>query len=726
MSSIHSLYCECMRNFQSLIHRFGTPESPASLRIDFGRFMVWAADTGAHQQNSLSLDYRLRDDSNVKQMVYKLLKHLFEALESAICFSLDSNEGSDSGQSWPSDSDESEDEEEESLKDESANYTISELDAIFVDISHAITCLYEFSITIKNPASRDIINTCQSVHIYTDGYDGQYTEQEISELFPGAKAWLTKRLAKAQINRRRYRYTNALKRVHGKEETIIVGESESEFDEDRHSQTLLTPIADPRNPETMLHGTPFKCLFCSQTISVTGRKCWINHVFDDLRPYVCSVEKCATSDKLYGCQQEWFAHELAVHRREWYCNLCDEKYDNDSHFRNHVASCHDTVFKDEAELNTIVDRCERACKRAQDCPLCGEICTVNDLQHHLGSHMQQIALDLVYGAWVDVDEAVKSRTDMMEKTRPHDFLASWLKYGPGYEDDAESFARRLKAVKSLEKQNQLSEAIKDSHEITARSLIKKGARINRDQIRIAVENRHEELVRMLLKHEIDAGGSSLDAALEDVINFLIRDECDLNPLTIVSTAIREASAASKHLTVNLLSQCIGIKNGVNISDLVKHGVIKREEKPYFEKAYILDYSNSHFDRLLMEILSQGHTEKLKLLLKFGLELKIHQKYLAISKAIASKNEGIVRLLFKTGDIGRVFESLALLQAVQVDSIDMIRLLIDCNAGVHFKDPNYDIVLQKAVTLQRDEIARFLVKMGAGEPQKNYTVGNSSA
>jgi hypothetical protein len=48
---------------------------------DLGRFTIWAENCGAHRHGRTSLDHRLREAADVKQMVLELLENLNEDLQ---------------------------------------------------------------------------------------------------------------------------------------------------------------------------------------------------------------------------------------------------------------------------------------------------------------------------------------------------------------------------------------------------------------------------------------------------------------------------------------------------------------------------------------------------------------------------------------------------------------------------------------------------------------------
>lgn len=75
----------------------------------------------------------------------------------------------------------------------------TELQERFLEITHIITCLYRFSITIQNPTSRDRLLKCASIDVsYYEFFDIQH----VSHKFPKAEKYLVDRLGKANSRRR--------------------------------------------------------------------------------------------------------------------------------------------------------------------------------------------------------------------------------------------------------------------------------------------------------------------------------------------------------------------------------------------------------------------------------------------------------------------------------------------------------------------------------------------
>jgi len=75
----------------------------------------------------------------------------------------------------------------------------TELDECLEDVTDVITCLYKFSVTIRNPAPRDRLQKCSSIDVsHFEFYDVQH----ISNKFKDAPQYLQERLGKANVRRR--------------------------------------------------------------------------------------------------------------------------------------------------------------------------------------------------------------------------------------------------------------------------------------------------------------------------------------------------------------------------------------------------------------------------------------------------------------------------------------------------------------------------------------------
>jgi hypothetical protein len=122
--------------------------------------------------------------------------------------------------------------------------------------------------------------------------------------------------------------------------------------------------------------------------------CHRKHVFEDLRPYVCTFKDCTQGAHLYKGRHEWFAHEREMHRREWFCSKCKKSFASKEKFRDHLTKKHKNLISDSKnyKLDVMIDRGARAIEEKQKCSLCQEKYAPKQLRSHLGRHLEQIAL----------------------------------------------------------------------------------------------------------------------------------------------------------------------------------------------------------------------------------------------------------------------------------------------------------------------------------------------
>jgi hypothetical protein len=80
-----------MQSFSHLLDLLSGSESGGVLPVlegELGRFRVWAENTGAHRKGSVSLDYKLREAPEVKEMVAELLDSLDSDLQDGKCLAV--------------------------------------------------------------------------------------------------------------------------------------------------------------------------------------------------------------------------------------------------------------------------------------------------------------------------------------------------------------------------------------------------------------------------------------------------------------------------------------------------------------------------------------------------------------------------------------------------------------------------------------------------------------
>ncbi|OCK80068.1 hypothetical protein K432DRAFT_453696, partial [Lepidopterella palustris CBS 459.81] len=366
------------------------------------RFKIWAGNMGALQdaQFTTSLDYRLREASRIRQ----------ELLES---------------------------------------------------IPDIISSLFKTSIMVRNATPRDrYTKAATSMERFNDQFDIAH----VAEKFPKTQKWLQERLGRAITQRRQYlrycmEHRNALRKelvfkesdntdkrkdpapavtefqsqthhhslINRSEpgntnpmtaaSTLIVSQliplddtsdgmtqtsyATSVADDDDGGKLCVIPISDASKGDS-----PFECPYCWSIQNIKTQRAWKKHVFKDLRPYVCTFERCDV--KMFTARNLWFNHELQCHRTEWCCQLCSRKLSSPDEFKSHLSFRHAQNLS-STQFPALVKASEQAvdCIAASSCPFCDEwdrrlakvnpdltevFVTPSQFKSHVAKHMEQLAL----------------------------------------------------------------------------------------------------------------------------------------------------------------------------------------------------------------------------------------------------------------------------------------------------------------------------------------------
>ncbi|CAG9987039.1 unnamed protein product [Clonostachys byssicola] len=86
------------------------------------------------------------------------------------------------------------------------------------------------------------------------------------------------------------------------------------------------------------YGSHIECPYCRTIQQFKDRTEWKSHVYSDLQLYVCTFEGCAATP--FASSGEWFKHEMDNHRRQWRCNLCNDKLPTARSLEAHFSSNH--------------------------------------------------------------------------------------------------------------------------------------------------------------------------------------------------------------------------------------------------------------------------------------------------------------------------------------------------------------------------------------------------
>jgi hypothetical protein len=365
INEISSAVINCLQSLHRLLSgpQFSEHELDIPLVLwqdELGRLRVWAANIGAHQTGQSSLDYRLRDASDIKRQILQLLKRLQRVIEH-LKDSLDAPSASI----------------EEDISDSEEEHE-SEISSIYNALRETVNNLFQLSVIIRRPAQRDrFLGTKRADAVIFEPFDRQH----VRDKYPRADTRILDRLGLAISKRRaimRYRERHHIKLGQGLNailddtqsavlsETIAtefanlsetagndIWETRSSISQTSYAQTILHGDGKtlPPPPKESVDGDPFECPYCFEIIIVEKETAWARHVFSDLMPYICIFPDCSVPHRLYDSRREWYFHLQSQH------SIADDP-----------SIC-------------------------PDCPLClSSVPSGRQFERHVGRHLQELAL----------------------------------------------------------------------------------------------------------------------------------------------------------------------------------------------------------------------------------------------------------------------------------------------------------------------------------------------
>ncbi|KAH7010415.1 hypothetical protein EDB80DRAFT_892378 [Ilyonectria destructans] len=341
------------------------------LMNQFSRFKIWAANVEALSAGFSSVDYRFRDDSDIRDVVLKLLRRLSEKLElvqiadnSPFRPSVPEEDDADTLSS-----DSTLESDDESSRGEDKEHNTPPQPLRIRIIEETVTHLYK----ITSLAERSNIHTeDQSMVKWLERNSAEVDDQLtdlgwhiqwlLEENFAQLRysPFLKNRLILAVLNRRRrllYHGSRQHKFQHGVNDTfdsrVLASTSPLETQRGIHSRRVpeeppsflskgkgravdstnttestssgsqyldVAPTGGP-DPEV----TESTCPYCSQPLGEemfsADKTNWNRHVLLDLQPYVCLFRDCDSPLRQYGTKDEWINHMAWTHAKIWTCQI---------------------------------------------------------------------------------------------------------------------------------------------------------------------------------------------------------------------------------------------------------------------------------------------------------------------------------------------------------------------------------------------------------------------
>ncbi|KAK6510262.1 hypothetical protein TWF481_004979 [Arthrobotrys musiformis] len=175
--------------------------------------------------------------------------------------------------------------------------------------------------------------------------------------------------------------------------------SYTEFAHPQPASTIATEsleVVMPRRPlgENEEEPNVFVCPYCCTKKEIKSDAEWKAHVLQDLQPYVCTFPNCEFRDLFFETKEQWFQHEQAKHRINWFCNTkSHSRFKTKAEFRSHMTKkhSHDVKFDDlEPEMISKLFAIPANPTDPGICTLCME--EVQNPEAHVSQHLEMLAL----------------------------------------------------------------------------------------------------------------------------------------------------------------------------------------------------------------------------------------------------------------------------------------------------------------------------------------------
>ncbi|KAJ5645578.1 hypothetical protein N7507_011589 [Penicillium longicatenatum] len=362
MTTISSSLNDCLKELgefaSSRVQRYENDVSQPRWLDELGRLRIWAGNTGALQRDQLSLDYRLRDASHLRNEITNILQRVLRVVRSLSDF-LDEPEENTS--------------EDEAFLDLAGEVSDEDLmtDAqmLHQSLHNSISLLNQLSLETRKPAEHDLL---LGVNVEDITPFGSWAQQHVSRIFPDLDESTVQRLSAAMAKQKAVlQYRSQKPRPSGQivdsESTLPRraptessqaggGLNQLQFSETSTSElpqapyfinafTGYEPASIPSPPESSTDSSPFECPYCGSFMTIKCPMDWANHIFEDLMPYTCLSSDCITPFKLYESRSQWYRHMCEAHSilskndvfRCPLCHLCLDFFEPPVTFEQHVG-----------------------------------------------------------------------------------------------------------------------------------------------------------------------------------------------------------------------------------------------------------------------------------------------------------------------------------------------------------------------------------------------------
>ncbi|KAI0101570.1 hypothetical protein GGR51DRAFT_530147 [Nemania sp. FL0031] len=269
-------------------------------------------------------------------------------------------------------------EDESSSSNASYEFESDSVDEIAQDLLTDTLCLMELDPLLKNPILDQRDDEKVALYDETTNWDPHYLYCErVRSRFPQATNPLIFRLGKANFERyircQDERVSQAGVTANDAEDALLAHYHASSVDGSKfydsalgsslpstsnYAETIMSyggtkghSVRVPPLPPQGKTGDPFLCVACGRSVRISNNSAWKQHLYADLRPWLCLHPYCSHGDNVYKNRTDWISHLALDH---------------------HLAPAWESM----------------------ECPLCLESTGAGKITiiKHLGSHLEEISL----------------------------------------------------------------------------------------------------------------------------------------------------------------------------------------------------------------------------------------------------------------------------------------------------------------------------------------------
>lgn len=373
-NQIAPLVNTCLKEFRELIAALEDESNYKDSLVDtLGRFRIWAGNVSAHRTGRRSLQFRLRDSSELADSVVRYVGDIISLI----------GELRTGDATLPACADS--DDEDDLLFGPAPEPQIHHHEAVLKELNGVITCLLQLSMTLMNPARNDQI---RYANVFDTSHFDPVAIEHVRMKLPDAPDYLVERLGKAiSRNYHYFRYreehhlklaegidgpdedglqstvATSVKQDHRTELVLHESDTESVYSATSYAPTMSREptLRPPERPAQGQDGSPFECPLCHQIITALDERSWQQHFYEDLPPYVCFEAGCQTANRQYSRRREWQRH-WKKHMLVWICPYgCSETMESEADFSTHISAQHDHNME-----KAILKRLAQSCSRMRD------------------------------------------------------------------------------------------------------------------------------------------------------------------------------------------------------------------------------------------------------------------------------------------------------------------------------------------------------------------------